>query len=199
MILWWANTSGPKAVPGTYQVKLKVDNDSITQQFDILMDPRIQSSEEDLKAQFDFLIEIRDKLTEAHEAIIDIRNVKSSLGGLKSRLNEEDHKELFESIKEMEEKMKIVEESLYQTKNKSNQDPLNYPIKLTNKLGHVAALNSFGSYRPTEQELELKNELFTAIDNHLKSFNEIKTVDISELNKQVLDAGIPYIELKEEK
>ena len=95
--------------------------------------------------------------------------------------------------------MKIIEETLYQTKNKSNQDPLNYPIKLTNKLGHLAALNSYGTFAPTDQELELKDELDSKIDAQLASFDKIKNEEIPKLNEQVLALKIPYIELQEGK
>jgi hypothetical protein len=95
--------------------------------------------------------------------------------------------------------LKSIEENLYQTKNKSNQDPLNYPIKLTNKLGHLAALNGYGTFAPTNQELELKQELFTKIDAQLASFYQIRTAEIPQLNEEVLALKIPYIEVKEEK
>lgn len=195
MIMWWANTSGPIAIPGNYRVKLKVGADSIIQDFEILKDPRIQSSDEELRLQFDFLIEIRNKLSEAHQAILDIRKVKSQIGNLKSKLNEEEHKALLEQIGEMEEKMEEVENSLYQTKNKSNQDPLNYPIKLTNKLGHIAALNGFGDFKPTKQEEELKDELFRKIDEELAVFTQIKNDALPALNEQILKSKIPFIEV----
>lgn len=198
MILWWANTSGPKAIPGSYQVKMKVDQDSITQSFEILKDPRNQSSSKDQLDQFDFLIEIRDKLSEAHQAIIDIRKVKVQLNGLKEKLNEAEHSKLLATIKSIEEKINGVENNLYQTKNKSNQDPLNYPIKLTNKLGHIAALNSYGNFKPTEQEEKLKIELFKQINAELAIFLKVKDEEIPQLNKQILESKIPFIELKRE-
>jgi photosystem II stability/assembly factor-like uncharacterized protein len=198
MILWWANTSGPKAIPGTYQVKLKVDGDSIMQKFEIMNDPRVASTKDDLKRQFEFLIEIRDKLSEAHQAIIDIRKVNGQISALKSRLNEDNHAALLAQIKALEESMKSVEENLYQTRNKSNQDPLNYPIKLTNKLGHVAALNGYGTFAPTRQELELKEQLFSQIDAQLASFYKIKNDELPKLNEEILNLKVPYIELKKQ-
>lgn len=197
MIMWWASTSGPQAIPGAYQVKLKVGEDSIMREFNILKDPRIQSSDEDLKAQFDFLIEIRDKLSETHQTIMDIRKVKSQLGGLKAKLDKEDHADLLENIDSLEKKMDEVENHLYQTKNRSRQDPLNYPIKLNNKLGHIAALNGFGSFRPTKQEEELQKELFKKIDEQIAIFTSIKMDELPELNDQILKSKIPFIELKE--
>jgi photosystem II stability/assembly factor-like uncharacterized protein len=199
MILWWASTSGPKAIPGTYQVKLKVDGDSIVQSFDILKDPRIKSTDEELERQFQFLMEIRDKLSEAHQAIIDIRKVNSQMNVLKSRLNKDEHTALIMEIDTLEKALKSIEENLYQTKNKSNQDPLNYPIKLTNKLGHLAALNGSGTFAPTQQELELKQELFSMIDAQLMSFYQIQGDEIPKLNEQILALKIPFVEVKEEK
>ncbi len=198
MILWWANTSGPRAVPGLYQVKMKVDQDSITQRFEILKDPRVQSSAKNQQDQFDFLMAIRDKLSEAHLAIVHIRKVKVQLNGLKEKLNEKEHAQLLANIKLIEEKMNGVEQNLYQTKNKSNQDPLNYPIKLTNKLGHIAALNSYGNFRPTEQEEKLKVELFKQIDTELSIFSKVKEEEIPLLNKQISEHKIAFIELREQ-
>lgn len=198
MILWWASTSGPKAIPGSYQVKMKVDQDSIIQNIKILKDPRIQASQADQQAQFDFLIEIRDKLSEAHQAIIDIRKVKSQLNGLKGKLYEDKHEKLLATIKSIEEKLNGVESSLYQTKNKSNQDPLNYPIKLNNKLGHIAALNSYGNFKPTEQEANLKVELFKLIDIELAVFSKVINEELPKLNRKISESQIPFIELKRE-
>jgi len=198
MIMWWASTSGPVAIPGLYKVKLKVDEDSVIRNFNILKDPRIQSTDEDLKNQFDFLIEIRDKLSEIHQTIMDIRKVKSQLGGLKAKLDQEEHAELLERIESMEKKMDEVENNLYQTKNKSQQDPLNYPIKLNNKLGHIVALNGFGSFKPTAQEIKLKDELFKKIDGELAVFAEIKNDELPALNEQILKSKIPFIEISEE-
>jgi photosystem II stability/assembly factor-like uncharacterized protein len=199
MILWWASTSGPKAIPGSYHVKLKVDGDSSVQSFDVLKDPRIKSTDKDLERQFVFLMEIRDKLSEAHQAIITIRKVNSQISGLKSRLNEDDHASLMMEIDTLEKALNSIEENLYQTKNKSNQDPLNYPIRLTNKLGHLAALNGYGTFAPTQQELELKQELFAKIDAQLASFLQIEKYEIPKLNAHVLALKIPYVEVAEEK
>ena len=198
MIMWWASTSGPQAIPGTYQVKLKVDHDSIMHDFKILKDPRIQSSEADLKAQFDFLIEIRDKLSKTHQTIIDIRKVKSQLENLKAKLDKEEHEQLLKNIEAIAKKMNDIENNLYQTKNKSQQDPLNYPIKLNNKLGHLTALNSFGSFKPTKQEKELKEALFIRIDKELAAFKEIKDGELPKLNEQILNSKISFIELSNE-
>jgi hypothetical protein len=195
MVLWWASTSGPIAVPGTYEVRLIVGNDSLSQEFDILKDPRVESTEADLQVQFDFLMEIRDKLTETHLTIIKIRKVHTQLEQLKGKLDAESHKELLEDIGKLQEQLSEIENKLYQTRNKSQQDPLNYPIKLNNKLGHLAALNGFGKYKPTDQELALKEELFGKIDQEIAAFVKIQEYNIPELNEKISSGKIPFIHL----
>ena len=80
-------------------------------------------------SQFDLLIEIRNKLTETHEAIMDIREAKKQINGFTSKLNEEEHKDIIDFSKELTKNMDKIEKELYQTKNQSRQDPLNFPIK----------------------------------------------------------------------
>ena len=138
MVLWWASLAGPRALPGDYRVKLTVNNQSREADFEILKDPRGSATPEDLKAQFDFLISVRDKLSETNLAIKDIRAVRKQINLVTNRMkDDESMKDLTEMSKEILDKMKGIEESLYQTKNQSQQDPLNFPIRLNNKLGHL--------------------------------------------------------------
>ena len=129
---------------------------------------------------------------------IDIRKVNAQLNNLKSKLNKEQHQDLLQEIDELQQQMKEVENRLYQTKNKSRQDPLNYPIKLNNKLGHLAALNGMGQYRPTTQELALKEELFGMIDDEISRFTKIRERDIPALNERISNSKIPFISIEDE-
>jgi len=79
MILWWATTEGPTAIPGKYKVKMVKNGDEIIEDFKILADPRVESSQADMEAQFNFLLKIRDKLSETHEGIIKLRKAKSQI------------------------------------------------------------------------------------------------------------------------
>jgi len=194
--MWGGGTNGPIAVPGKYKAKLVVNSDSTEIEFVIKIDPRSNASQEDLQAQFDFLIEIRDKLTEIHQAIIDIRKIKEQLSSLKKRLDTESHKDLIEMTNELNNKISRIEKELYQIKNQSRQDPLNYPIKLNNKLASLAGSVSNGDNRPTDQSIVLKNELIKAIDLELAKFENIKKFDLPKFNKAVLDHEIPSIILK---
>jgi hypothetical protein len=196
MFLFWVKESGPTAVPGEYEAVLKVGDDSVSTKFQLVMDPRVEASQEDLQAQFDFLIITRDKLSELHQTIKDIRSTRKQLKELSEKLGEE-FKEIETESKRIDSLMTIIEEAFYQTKNKSEQDILNYPIQLNNKLGTLSSMASIGYNRPTKQMYELKDDLFIEIDVHLKNWNIIKEVDIKKLNKMVYDASIDAISLPE--
>ena len=139
LIMWAAGLTGPKSYPGTYYVKLNVGESSMMESFKILKDERSSSSNEDLEEQFEFLIGIRDKVTEIHKTIKQIRSTRDQLNNLNGKLNE-DHEQIRNSIKNIIERITNIEENLYQTKNKSGQDPLNFPIRLNNKLAHLSSV-----------------------------------------------------------
>ena len=89
LILWSGELRGPRAVPGTYQVRLTVDGKTLTQPFEILRDPRIQTTPEEFARQFTLLSKIRDKLTETHNAITQIREVRRQVDDLLKRIAEQ--------------------------------------------------------------------------------------------------------------
>jgi len=196
MILWWASLSGPQAIPGNYTVELTRNKQSEKKDFTILKDPRSESTQEDLQAQFDFIIEVRDKLTEIHKALKNVKKVKGQIGVLKKSISDkEKHKELIDFASKISKEVTVIENNLYQTKSKSRQDPLNFPIKLNNKLGHLNSLTSMGSYRPTDSEVQFKNEITAKIDKELAALYKIFKNDVTELNNKVKASGIDLIKL----
>lgn len=200
MILWWASLNGPKAVPGDYRVKLTVDTLSQETNFRILKDPRSEVTVADIQKQFDFLIEVRDKVTEAHTAIEEIRELRSQMKAFTSRLDKknEQHKPLIELSSQMDSIMTAVEEALYQTKNRANQDPLNFPIKLTNKLAHLNSLTS-GDYPPTAQAIEVKEELTRQIDDWLAKYYDVRDQMVPRFNELVRTLEIDVLAVPSKK
>ncbi|MEO0897422.1 MAG: glycosyl hydrolase [Bacteroidota bacterium] len=200
MILWWGQTTGPMAVPGEYKVCMTVGEDSIWQNFKILPNPMSSSTQEDLQAQFDFLMKIRDKLTETHEGIVDIRTVRGQFKKLKKDYGKkEEAKGLMSFIQETDSMMTIVEKSLYQTKNRSGQDPLNFPIRLNNKLAHVGALESVGEYKPTAQSEAFVEEVTAKIDEQLEKWYDLKETNIPKINQMIKDMSLDYINMPAKK
>jgi photosystem II stability/assembly factor-like uncharacterized protein len=198
MILWWASLNGPTAMPGSYKVSLTKNNIILEEQnFEILKDPRSTSSSEDIKQQFDFTLSVQEKLTEIHKTLKQVKNTKEQLKHLKSIINkDEKHKAIIDKIKLMEEAIAKIENELYQTKNRSSQDPLNFPIKLNNKLGHLNALISLGDFKPTNQMIAFKTELFHLIDVQLTQMKTIFEKDVNDLNQLVKESDIPFISVR---
>lgn len=195
MYFFWVMQNGPSAVPGTYQAILKVDNDSVFTNFEIVIDPRVKTSQDDLQAQFDFLIETRDKLTEVHQTIKDIQSARKQINEVNSKLEGEEFEQIVNKGRMIDSVMTIIENEFYQTKNKSEQDMLNYPIKLNNKLGHLSALANMGFNRPTDQMYELKEEVFIEIDTYLKQWNDLVKDEIRNFNQMIKDADIDAVSL----
>lgn len=194
IVLWWSSLAGPKVSPGTFFSHLIKDDDTLTAQFEILKDPRSGMSEEDYRTLFNFEKEVWQKVTEAHKAIKEIRDVRKQLNHFSSRL--QDQKEIVRATNEIDSLMTRIEENLYQTKNRSNQDPLNFPIRATNKLVHLNALYAGREYPPTKQAVEVKDMLVIEIDGELEKWREIKEVEIPAFNNLMQDSAIPSVILE---
>jgi len=199
MILWWASLNGPFAMPGKYKVRLTVGDESQEQEFEILKDPRSPSTTDDYKEQFSFLMDIRSKISEAHETINEIRSVRKQINTYTDRIkDDESMKDLKELADEINKKMTEVEEQLYQTKNRSRQDPLNFPIRLTNKLAHLNSLAN-GEYPPTSQMYQVKKEMTEAIDAELNKYSKVKSDMLPKFNQMVKQKAIDAIVLEKKK
>ncbi|MHB1148721.1 MAG: beta propeller repeat protein, partial [Lutibacter sp.] len=197
MILWWASLQGPKALPGTYKIQLSKNGKPISEQnFNLLKDPRSNATTEDLQAQFNFIIEIQGKLNEIHKALKNITKIKEQINQLKASItSKEKNKEIVDLADKIVKEMTIIENELYQTKSKSSQDPLNFPIKLNNKLAHLNSLSSIGDYKPTDQSVEFKKEITQLIDAELTKIYAIFEDDVKILNKKVKESDIELINL----
>ncbi|WKV12739.1 WD40/YVTN/BNR-like repeat-containing protein [Marivirga harenae] len=192
MILWWSSTSGPTALPGKYDVELSLNGEIQTQEFEIVKDPRSSATLDDLKAQFDFQTEVITKLSETNLAIKDIRKARTQIEDVIKKAEADTIKNMGKSILD---EMKEIEESLYQTKNRSGQDPLNYPIRLNNKLGHLNSLMGMGDNRPTESAIEFSKEVTARIDKHLEALKVILDKDVSAFNDLVQANQVKAVKL----
>ncbi|APQ17489.1 VPS10 domain-containing protein [Maribacter hydrothermalis] len=200
MILWWASLDGAKAVPGNYKVHLNVNGTNSSETFTILPDPRAESSVAQMQEQFDFITDINTTIENAHQSIKKIRNVTEQLNSFTEQYKDDARtKDLIEKAKVMKEKLGEVEKALYQTQNRSGQDPLNFPIKLTNKLGHLNSLVSIDDFPPTEQDIAVKNELTAKINKELQIFNSVISSELKEFNKSFNDLNLNYLFIDESK
>ncbi len=196
MILWWASLDGPMALPGNYTVSLSANASTLEKPFTILKNPVSETSLDDMKLQFDFINDINTKVSEVHTALINVGNVKDQIKTLKISIKDKQkHKELITFADELTKKITKIETTLYQTKSKSGQDPLNFPIKLNNKLAHLNSLTRMGTYKPTDQEITFKNEITKEIDTELSKLYLLFNNDVKQLNQKVKDSQIDLIQL----
>lgn len=194
IIMWAASLTGPKAMPGIYKAKLTVNGKSFDTEFEILKDPRTSGSLANIKEQFDFSIAVRDKLSETNKAIKQIRATREQINRVTEPMKgKEDMKDATELAKSILDEIKKIEEALYQTKNRSGQDPLNFPVRLNNKLGALGSEVDGSDFKPTEQVKAVYKEVTEKIDSQLNHLNKVMTDKIPKFNELVKQKQVSAI------
>jgi photosystem II stability/assembly factor-like uncharacterized protein len=192
--LWGGSTDGPKALPGTYQVRLTVLGKSYAAPVEIKADPRLKISQEDLAKQFDLLLKIRDKVTETDDAIIQIRDLRGQINAINTRLkNDPRSKVIADDGKALDKKMTVVEEALIQTKAKSGQDVLNFPVRLNNDLVALSGVVGSADSAPTKQSYEVFDMLSKEVDEQLAKWRAILSTDVAAYNNLVKQQEVPAL------
>jgi hypothetical protein len=192
--LWGGNTDGAKALPGGYQVRLTVFGKSHTAPLEIKTDPRLKISPEELAKQFDLLLKIRDKITATDDAIIQIRDLREQINGYNTRLKSDPRaKAIADAGEALDAKMTVVEEALIQTRAKSGQDVLNFPVRLNNDLVALNGVVGSADAAPTKQSYEVFDTLSKAVDEQLTKWKTIISTDVAAYNNQVKQQDIPAL------
>ena len=196
MLLWTGGAGTPKATPGKYTARFHYDNDSTDVSFTIKADPNYNLTEADYESQVGFLLQIRDKYNAVQKAILRIRTIRTQLQDLNSRLDSTARpiKKLSDSLIHG---LTAIEEALYQTKSKSGQDMLNYPIRLNDKLSGVYGIAADGYAAPSRQAHEVFASLSALADVQLEKLKTIVDSGIPALNKLAYQQQIPVISVKE--
>ena len=197
MILWAGEMRGPRVTPGMYQVRLTVDGQTTSQNFEVKADPRLSTSAADYAKQLELGLKIRDKVTETHNAIIQIRDVRKQVDDLLKRVaGQAGFKVINDAATPLKRNLTAVEESLYQTKNRSSQDPLNFPIRLNNKLAALAGVVQSADGAPTDQSYAVYDELVVQIDAQLAKLAQIMKTEVPAFNQLVRDQNVPAVTVK---
>ena len=200
MILWAGSVHGPIVVPGVYQVKLTVNGKSQTQKFEVKKDPRVETTPEQYASQLALELQMRDKLSQTNEAVIRIRDVRKQIDELTARLkgsgDTPKSKLIADRAKSLSDELTSVEEALYQTKNKASEDPLNFPIRLNNKLAAVLADVAEADAQPTAAQQQVYEDLATSINAQIKKLNQLMESGIPAFNKFVKEQDVPAIAVK---
>ncbi len=200
LVLWNDALEGPRVGAGKYQARLTVGEWNSTVPFEVVPDPRSTSTPAERQAQLDFARGVRDKLSEVHGEIRRVREVRGQIEGLEKRLGKDEKaKPVVEAGEALKKKLTAIEEVLYQTKNKSAQDPLNYPVRLNDKLAGLLAMSAVGDGAPTASMVAVRGELTAAIDAELAKLAAIWKDDLPAFNRLAREAEVPVLALPPEK
>jgi hypothetical protein len=191
---WGGRPEGPLVVPGTYEIKLTVAGKSETAKLEITKDPRVSASQADLEKQEELALRIRDRVTAGHEAVNQIRSVRSQIEALKKRLSADaSAKPVLDAADALTKKMNAVEEKIIQPKSKSGEDPLNYPIQVADQFVALQETVESADTAPTAASLTVYDELNKRLEVQLAAWDEIRSKDLVALNAAIQKANIPAI------
>jgi photosystem II stability/assembly factor-like uncharacterized protein len=193
LIMWAASTRGPMAPPGRYQVKVTANGVTRTQDFEIRRNAAVPgSTDADLQAQFTLARQISERVSEANRAVVRIRELKEQITDRIGKANDAAIKSTGQSLVD---KLTDVEGEIYQYRLRSNQDPLNYPIRLNNKLAALQGTVESGDYRPTDQSYAVFKELSGRLDKQLARLEALTKTDLAAFNTALEAAGQPPVKV----
>jgi photosystem II stability/assembly factor-like uncharacterized protein len=187
MVIWGATTNGPIALPGAYQVRLTVDGRSQTQPLTIRKHPLHVVTDADLREQFDLAMQIRDKVSEANNAVIQIRRVKQ---GVADRLAKSADSDLKAAASRLTKNLSAVEEDVYQVRNQSGQDPLNFPIKTNNRLASLLRVVTAGEGKPIGNAVPIFNDLKAELKAEMDRLQQVMQSDLPTFNSLAKKLGL---------
>ncbi len=194
MIFWGAGTGGPAAPPGRYALRLTVDGKALTAPVVVKRNPWITDvTDADLRAQYAFSRQVRDKVNEANTAVIEIRRVK---GQVDDRLGQSNDAKLHSTGETLKTGASAVEEKIYQVRNQSNQDPLNFPIRVNNRLATLMSMAERGDGRPTNNMPEIFGILSTELKGYLDQLARVWAKDLAAVNAELSRLGLPKVDPK---
>jgi hypothetical protein len=197
LILWSGEMRGPVVPPGRYQARLTVGGQTFTQPLQVRKDPRVQTTDADFRKQYELLLKIRDKLTQMHEAIARLRDIREQVRAIAERSKAAGGKpEVASAGEALDKKLTAIEETLYQTKNQSSQDPLNFPIQLNNELASLAGVVGAADAAPTSQSYVVFEEVVGRIDAQLSALAQVLGSDLAAFNALVRDQNVPAVVVK---
>ena len=193
MILWNGRGSAPRAAPGEHPVKVTLGAVTQTVTGRIAKDPRTTATEAELQARFRLVRDGGEVVTKAHEAIESMRSLRAQLQAVTDRAEGDGKAKLETKRAEVAAALTTIEEALYQTKAKSSQDVLNFPIRLTDKLLGVLGAVDGAEFGPTAGQREVAAQLTAAIEVQLSAFAKVKAEGVVAFNALAHELAVPHV------
>jgi len=184
LIMWAASSRGPLAAPGVYQVRVTADGETATQRFAVKREPRLLKdvTDQDLQEEFDLAMKVRDKSSQANEAVLLARGIKEQIEDRKKKLDAKSAS-VAKALDDFAAALSVIEGEIYQVKLQSSQDPLNFPIKLNNKIAALQGVIESADVRPTEQAYSVFRTLSNALDEQLGKLNTTSKTRMPPVNQ----------------
>jgi photosystem II stability/assembly factor-like uncharacterized protein len=190
----WGEKEGPRVSPGAYRVRLTVGGKSVEDRFDVVPNPAVGVSAEDLKKQYDFLAQVRDALSETHASVIQIRAVKDQIKDVLSRAKDAGKEKALESAgKSLQEKLSAIEDKLVNPKIKASQDPLNFPPRLDHQFVGLTGVVASADAAPAPSAYEYFDQLRKQLAAVRTEISGVFDKDLADFNRAVREAGVPPI------
>ena len=192
----------PLALPGTYQARLTVGGKAQTASFEIKMDPRVKTSAEDLRKQFDLILKMRDRTDEMNKAIIAIRDLRGQLQALEKRLGptqtakndaSDPPNPVVTASTDLRKKIGAIEEELIQVNGKSTEDFANYPTKLESKIAYLQNVTDSADTAPTAAEEAVFADLDQRLETQLAKWRDVLSKDVLALNESMRKNNVALI------
>ena len=191
MVFYSSPNTGPKVTPGKYDVVLTYNNETIKREFEIVKDPRVKITQVDYEKQLDFLLRVRDEVSKANQIIIDIRKIKNDLDFLLQKVKGKD--QIIQLIIKYKKELDVIENNIHMTKNQSRQDPLNYGIRINNRIAFLLADSQRGDYPPTNQSLEFFESIKEELNIEISNFKKVLNTYTMQINNMIEDNAIKFI------
>jgi photosystem II stability/assembly factor-like uncharacterized protein len=186
LIMWDATTRGPIAPPGAYQVRVTADGHTVTQPFAVKREPHVLAdvTEADLQREFQLALQIRDTAARANQAVLLVRGVRPQI---KDRAGKLDSKTgpTAKALEALEQTLTAVETQVYQVKNQSFEDPLNFPIMLNNKIASLQGIVESADAPPTDQTYEMFKLLSSRLKEQMTRLDTAVEKELPQVNRML--------------
>ena len=175
------------AAPGKYSVRLTADGKAYTTSLVLKRHPLHEATDADLVAQTQLALQIRDKVTEANSAVIQIRDLKKQIT---DRLTKSQDGDLKISGDKLTAGLTGVEEDVYQVRNAAGEDPLNFPIKTNNRIASLLRVVTSGDGKPIANADPIFTDLKAELKVEMDHLQKILNVDVPAFNALLKKLGL---------
>lgn len=186
----------PVVPPGNYTIRLTADGQVFTTELELRRNPWITDvTDDDMQAQYAFGVRIRDKVNEANSAVIAIRRMKVQLA---ERLAASDDLRLADAAEVLTTHASAVEADIYQVRNRSGQDPLNFPIKVNNRLANLLSMSERGDGRPGKGLEDVFQIMVETLGGYTDRLDEVWATDLATVNLELERLGLEPLDPADE-